>query len=171
MVSGKNNDYSSDEKRKSVVKNLHGPKRKSLMHQLHGSNPINNNDDDDNDSDGNSDETEQDNADKDNSTENSSIEIGEYNKWSICHHTAIYKFYRVTVFNLMTADNMIQPDNDTDNDSAEKTQTSVVKHLHGPKRKSVASHTHGRNPDNSEKDESAENNTERGVLGAGEIKL
>ena len=87
MVSGKNNDYSSDEKRKSVVKNLHGPKRKSLMHQLHGSNPINNNDDDDNDSDGNSDETEQDNADKDNSTENSSIEIGEYNKWSICHRT------------------------------------------------------------------------------------
>lgn len=165
MVLGKNNDYSSDDKRKSVVKSLHGPKRKSLMHQLHGSNPINSNEDD-NDSDGNSDETEQDNAEKGNSTENSSIEIGE--KWSTCPHTAIYKSYRETVFNVMTADNMIQPDNDTDNGSAEKTQTSVVKHLHGPKRKSVASHTHGRNPDNLEKDESEEKHTERG---AGEIKI
>ena len=76
MVLGKNNDYSSDDKRKSVVKSLHGPKRKSLMHQLHGSNPINSNEDD-NDSDGNSDETEQDNAEKGNSTENSSkISVG-----------------------------------------------------------------------------------------------
>ena len=56
----------------------------------------------------------------------------------------------------------------TSTNSAEKTQTSVVKHLHGPKRKSVASHTHGRNPDNLEKDESEEKHTERG---AGEIKI